>query len=254
MSKLKNEIGNHYGKLTVIERAPNNSTGNAMWRCLCECGNETIASGTDLRRGHYQSCGCHSFEARHKDTLVGEKFGLLTVLSRDEEYEAKKYNGHHSLSYWKCQCECGSISTHSYNSLMNGTSSCGCITSKGETKITKILIEHNIPFEKQKSFNTCRYPNTGAMARFDFYINNSFLLEFDGEYHFTYGRGSWDTKEYYDTIVYRDNFKNQWCKDNNIILKRIPYWHFKYLSLQDILGDRFIVNNNNTINGELIDV
>ena len=53
MSKLKNEIGNHYGKLTVIERAPNNSTGNAMWRCLCECGNETIASGTDLRRGHY---------------------------------------------------------------------------------------------------------------------------------------------------------------------------------------------------------
>ena len=160
MSKLKNEIGNHYGKLTVIERAENNSSGNAMWKCLCDCGNYTIASGTDLRRGYYQSCGCHITDARHKDTLVGQKFGKLTVLYRDEEYESLYFNGKHSLSYWKCQCECGMITTHSYSSLKNGTSSCGCLSSKGEAKIIKLLTDNNIPFERQKTFSTCRFPDT----------------------------------------------------------------------------------------------
>lgn len=242
MSKLKNEIGNHYGKLTVIERAKNNSSGNAMWKCQCECGNITIASGTDLRRGHYQSCGCHITEARHKDTLIGQRFGKLLVLQRDEQYEAQKYNGHHSLSYWKCLCECGNISTHSYKSLMNGTSSCGCVISRGEEKIIQILKENNIMFETQKSFNNCRYPDTNGIARFDFYIDNKFLLEFDGEYHFSYGRGQWDTEEYFNRIKYKDNFKNQWCKKHNIPIKRIPYWEFNNININNIMDDTFIVN------------
>lgn len=139
-------------------------------------------------------------EARHKDTLVGKVFGKLTVLERDEEYEAKKYNGKHSRSYWKCKCECGNISTHLYNSLMSGTASCGCMNSKGEYIINKILQENNIIFETQKTFNNCRYPITNALARFDFYINNSFLLEYDGEQHYSYGKGKWDTEEYYKKI------------------------------------------------------
>jgi len=59
-SKLvKNEIGNKYGKLTVIERAEKtNNNKNAFWKCKCDCGNEIIINGIDLRRGHSQSCGC----------------------------------------------------------------------------------------------------------------------------------------------------------------------------------------------------
>lgn len=59
------------------------------------------------------------------------------------------------------------------------TQSCGCVISRGEEKIAKILLLNNIPFEKQKSFDSCIFDN-GVKARFDFYINDSFLLEFDG--------------------------------------------------------------------------
>ena len=29
-----------------------------MYRCICDCGKERLASGTDLKRGRAVSCGC----------------------------------------------------------------------------------------------------------------------------------------------------------------------------------------------------
>jgi hypothetical protein len=50
------EIGNKYGKLTVISR--NGSVnGYALWHCRCECGRETIVRGVSLRTGNTESCG-----------------------------------------------------------------------------------------------------------------------------------------------------------------------------------------------------
>lgn len=51
----KNEIGNKYGKLTVIEKIYDNGL---KWKCLCDCGNEIIVSGNSLRMGNTSSCGC----------------------------------------------------------------------------------------------------------------------------------------------------------------------------------------------------
>ena len=42
---IKNEIGNIYGYLTVIERAENSSDGRARWKCKCKCGNESVVLG-----------------------------------------------------------------------------------------------------------------------------------------------------------------------------------------------------------------
>lgn len=50
--------GQKFGKLTVIERAGSTSHGAAKWRCVCECGNETIVIGDSLRKGDTRSCGC----------------------------------------------------------------------------------------------------------------------------------------------------------------------------------------------------
>lgn len=58
MSKLKNEIGNRYDRLTVLSRAENNERGRACWLCQCTCGNKTIVSGGCLRNGDTKSCGC----------------------------------------------------------------------------------------------------------------------------------------------------------------------------------------------------
>jgi len=62
VSQIKNEIGNTYGYLTVIERAPNNKDGRAMWKCRCKCGNEVIVLGKHLRSGNTKSCGCYQKE------------------------------------------------------------------------------------------------------------------------------------------------------------------------------------------------
>lgn len=66
MNKFQDLKGKRFGRLIVIERAENNKHGNAMWFCLCDCGNSTIVSGGDLRRGTTQSCKCLQRELSSK--------------------------------------------------------------------------------------------------------------------------------------------------------------------------------------------
>lgn len=37
-----------------------------MWNCVCDCGNETSVSTSDLRNGHTKSCGCFKNEITTK--------------------------------------------------------------------------------------------------------------------------------------------------------------------------------------------
>ena len=54
-----NEIGNHYGELTVIDIAPAvDNEHRKCWKCLCSCGNITIVRGKDLSENKVNSCGC----------------------------------------------------------------------------------------------------------------------------------------------------------------------------------------------------
>lgn len=57
MPFIKDEIGNKHGTLTVIGFSHTTQRG-AYWKCLCDCGNTTIISGSFLRSGHTKSCGC----------------------------------------------------------------------------------------------------------------------------------------------------------------------------------------------------
>ena len=66
MGGLKNEIGNTYGYLTVIERAENTKEGRAQWLCKCKCGKTTIVLGKYLRSGNTKSCGCYQKEQAAK--------------------------------------------------------------------------------------------------------------------------------------------------------------------------------------------
>ena len=108
MSKLKDETGNTYGYLTVIERAENTKEGRAQWLCKCKCGNEVIVLGKHLRSGNTKSCGCYQRERavesnlRRSGDLTGQRFGKLVVL--EEAGFIEKSNGRNSR-LWKCQCE-----------------------------------------------------------------------------------------------------------------------------------------------------
>jgi transposase-like protein len=55
----KDEVGNVYEKLTVVEFAGKTKSGDSRWLCKCECGKTTTVARGELRKGSTKSCGCH---------------------------------------------------------------------------------------------------------------------------------------------------------------------------------------------------
>lgn len=220
--------GQVFGRLTVLKRLSNSS----LWECQCKCGNIITVNTNHLHTGHTQSCGClqkeKTSEASFKN-LTGQKFGLLTVLGLNVEKSTPK------LKIYRCLCDCGNTCNVRSNNLQSGdTQSCGCSKlSHGEIKISQLLKEYNIPFEMEKTFNGCINPQTGKKLRFDFFVNNKYLIEYDGKQHYEENRGFFNNQ--LESIQYRDNIKTQWCKENNIPLIRIPYTKYDSLTIDDLL-------------------
>ena len=171
MSKPINLTNQKFNYWTVIERVENNKRGETMWLCECECGTRKIVNGYSLRSGASKSCGCLQKKIaatnNFKD-LKNQKIGHLTVL----EYAGKDSS---NKSLWKCQCDCEAktiIITRGSDLLSGKTQSCGCIRSRCEAKIAQLLEEHGLMFEKEKTFDTCRFPETNGLARFDFWVDH----------------------------------------------------------------------------------
>lgn len=196
---------------------------DAHWLCRCKCGKLFIASVSNLKNNNNISCGCSS---NRNVNLTNQYFGRLKALE-----PTNKRCGTNVI--WKCQCECGNIVEVASNALGRHTQSCGCLSgSKGEELIQKILQKNHVNFERQKRFDTCKDKKP---LPFDFYLPNyNTLIEYDGEQHFGLGR-FWGDKNYYNELKIHDNIKNQWCKENNILLIRIPYTHYANLCIEDLL-------------------
>lgn len=228
----KDLVNKRFGRLIVLEETPERKNGMIVWKCQCDCGNIIFTPTSYLTTGDTQSCGCLQKDRIHEacsSHLEGMRFGKLTVIEETPQRQGKNI-------IWKCQCDCGNITYVPTSSLQGGlTQSCGCLKSKGELTISTLLRENNIPFLTQKSFETCRFPSTNALAKFDFYINDAYLVEFDGEQHFHTNKRGWNTMEQFIATQERDKYKNQWCKENNIPLIRIPYTQLDNLDIQDLL-------------------
>lgn len=236
----RNLIGKKFGELTVIKDTPKrNNSGEIIWECKCSCGNITYIPTSRLTGGFYISCGCASSRGlrrneNKRENLLGQKFGKLIVIDFDKEGSALS-----NKSKWICKCECGNICSKRIDVLHSPQgqfASCGCDTrSKGESLIRSLLTKYNISFIEQKTFESCRFIETGYLARFDFFVENNYLIEYDGEQHFYYSGTGWDTKEQFEITKQRDNFKNEWCKANNIPIIRIPYTQLSKLKIEDLI-------------------
>lgn len=158
--------------------------------------------------------------------LTGQQFGLWTVLYKTNLRTAS------GGIYWHCKCSCGVERNVSSLSLRQGVSlSCGAhpYISKGNAKIKQLLLENNIPFETEKKFDTCKDKKE---MPFDFFVDNRYLIEYDGLQHFS--KNSMFDYEYTHN---HDLIKSKWCKDNNIILIRIPYTHYNNLTINDLIPE-----------------
>ena len=234
MATLKNEIGNVYGYLTVIARAENDGSGRARWLCQCKCGNQVEVFGKSLRNGNTKSCGCYQRERAAQsnmdrvENIVGKKFGKLLVV---EETGFITHNSGKRSRVYKCLCDCGNYCEIQHQYLTYGdTTSCGCIRSKGEFQIARLLKENGYTFKQEYWFEDLKdiYP-----LRFDFAIFRDDkllgLIEYQGEQHTCKSNGY-----YNEDIVRHDEMKKEYCKICNIPLIEIQYKKNYELKLEDL--------------------
>ena len=110
-------IGNKYEMLTPISVSGRGKDGSNLWKCLCECGNNTLLSSSLV--GRTKSCGC----LKHKSRLItiGKKYGMLTAI---EEVPRQNRWGH----FFKFKCDCGNEKIAPVSHVFHGkTCSCGCL-------------------------------------------------------------------------------------------------------------------------------
>lgn len=260
MSQKENLLNRQFGRWTVIAEAecpPHLKEKRTYWLCECSCPAHTqkAVAAKALKSGASQSCGClqkertaaaargNNYGTKNARELTGQKFTHLTAIQRLDTQHFNSWN-------WLCQCDCGNTHIATARDLLQGrvTRCAECsrtaTMSKGEEKIITLLQDANIDFEYQKSFNSCLSPTSDKPLKFDFYIPiKNYLIEFDGEQHFKLSASSaWNNK--CATLQERDVYKNQWCKDNNISLIRVPYTHLAQLCLEDLLPEtsQFVIS------------
>jgi hypothetical protein len=104
--------GKKFNMLTVICREGKKGR-DLLWRCRCDCGNEIVVGGGNLKKGTPKSCGC-------LNSKIGKKFGRLLVVG----IKTKDDNGY----IWSCKCDCGNVvnRTTEYLTKQKEKASCGC--------------------------------------------------------------------------------------------------------------------------------
>ena len=57
MGKFEDLTGQKFGRLLVVDRAPNKN-GRTCWNCICDCGTSVAVISKSLKDGNTKSCGC----------------------------------------------------------------------------------------------------------------------------------------------------------------------------------------------------
>lgn len=232
---LINQVFNYF---TVID-GPIKKNKKIYWQCKCQCGTEKIIRSDELKSGRTKSCGCYKKSvmiehniSRQTLDLTNQRFGKLIAKEKTD----KRNNDGRVI--WKCLCDCGCWCEANTHDLQQGKiCSCGCLRSKGEMVIKNLLSSANLFFEQQKTFEDCKFLDSGYNAKFDFYVNNQYLIEYDGEQHFYYKNNphTWNTQENFILTKQHDEYKNLWCKEHNIPIIRIPYTKLDTLCITDLM-------------------
>lgn len=244
MGRLKNPesyIGKRFGKLTIVGYISEDK-GSTHFECVCDCSpnKKIIVEWTDLNTKRKQSCGCFQKEQgkyRALD-LTNQVFGDFKAVEKTDLRKNGKV-------VWLCKCvHCGHeelLSTRQLKAVLDRHCPvCHELShnSKGEEKIAELLKLQGLSFEMEKSFDGCK-SRKNIKLRFDFFVNNSWLIEFDGIQHFQITAWSKDL----DYIKEKDEIKNSFCRKNGYPLIRIPYWEYDNMTLLDLIpsSSRFLV-------------
>lgn len=209
----------------------------------CKCGNEFKTTFDSYKNGGKRQCNeCSKLisnrtkqsrkRSRNKKSTAPYTYEEVqriinstngcTLLS--EQYVGVKTN-------LVIRCKCGELFKTTFDCFRSKNKfRCGKCSGKqsaGETRIENWLLSKGVKFQKQYRIRGCRHKKP---LPFDFAIFKDDLLEclveYDGEQHFRpYRFQDNQLMEYvkFKKVQERDEIKNNYCKDNNIKLVRIPY-------------------------------
>lgn len=206
--------GKRFGRLTAIELSNKRSkSGEAYWRCKCDCGNITEVRKSKLSSGETKSCGCLAREltserqSKRGLNLTGKRFGRLVAIKPTGK---KTPEGR----VWYCECDCGGSIETTARSLNSGrTTSCGCKQREHATKLGLSNVGKNNPAYNHNLTDEQRATN---------------------KFH----RTSYEAKRLRTQAYTRDGFKCRVCGGND---KRIVAHHLE--SFADNIDARFELDN-----------
>lgn len=238
-------IGEKFGRLTVISEIPKSEWKNKKRReylCKCDCGTDIKVTRIRLVTGNTKSCGCYKTDwlANQWEDISGQQFGELTAIKKVKSIRAKSGC---VITRWLFKCSCGKEVTASIQNIKSGgIHSCGHIGhSLAEYEINKWLMQNNINFTREATFEDLVNPETLHRLRFDFkiYRNNGtfFIIEHHGIQHFL-ANNKYGEKQRELT----DLIKKDYCKQNGITLYETKYNDDYISKLEDIIRNEIEQN------------
>lgn len=200
-----------------------NANTSILHKCIID-GHEWLSTPANILSGR----GCPECKARILSNMFVKPHEQYIVeidaINPDIEVLEKYINSHTPILH-RCKKDGYTWKIEPAN-ILSGQGCPQCQESAGERKVRQWLEKNNIEYIYQKKFKDCRDKKE---LLFDFYLNKyNSCIEFDGRQHFEpvdfSGKGEEWAQKVFFTTKRRDEIKDQYCKDNNIHLLRIPYY------------------------------
>lgn len=160
------EVGQKYGRLTIVEKQGYDKNSNRLYCCECECGKKITVRGNSLSSGNTKSCGCLSREVKYAKRLPNNE-GVINHIILQYKRHAKDRGLSWSLSFEEVE-------------KIIQEPCCYCGTEKSNNKITKNCsgylhngidrINNNTGYETNNVVSCCKICNFAKsdMSQMDF--------------------------------------------------------------------------------------
>ena len=205
---------------------------------------DNISNGSGCRKCRYEKQRILQMRPKSKNKeMLTDYPDICKDWDNNNKYPINIISAKSSLKVkWKChKCNYEWETSPSHRVKDNsGCPKCALKMSKGETIIYNYLKQNNIEFKKEATFKDCRDKNP---LPFDFYLpKQNICIEYDGIQHYrpiNFGNGlHTDIDSQFIITQKHDKIKNEYCRQNNIILIKISYKDKNHID--EILSSKLI--------------